>query len=253
MKWTVVAGRDATGRQVRLQDRGWPTRLLTIAVVATIVILATPARSLAAEANQGVDEPPTPFDIPAQPLSAALEQFMQAAKASVVVDSAMIAEHTSASLQGHFSPEGALRLLLSGTGLAPRSIGFRAYTLDPSPRLGAAQPSPQFSDYAAAIQQAVTSALCRHSETRPTRYRVVMRLWVNPAGAVSHVQLGGSTGSSSLDAAIGDALEHIDIGAPAPTGLPQPVKLAILPRATPSKAACPASDAGDQPMQDFAR
>jgi len=193
------------------------------------------------------------FDVPAQPLAAALEHFMEAAKASVVVDSAVIAGRTSASLQGYFSPEGALRSLLSGTGLDPRSIGFRAYTLDLSPRVGAAQPSLPFAFYAAAIQQAVTNALCQHGETRPTHYRVVMRLWISPAGAVNHIRLGGSTGNPSLDTAIGDALEHIDIGAPAPVGLPQPVKLAILPRATPSEAACSPSEAGVQPMQNLTR
>jgi hypothetical protein len=71
----------------------------------------------------------------------------------------------------------------------------------------------------------------------------VMRLWLSPGGAVTHVQLAGSTGSQSLDAAIGDALEHIDIGVPLPVGLPQPVKLAILPGTTTGDAACPASDA----------
>jgi hypothetical protein len=254
MMWAAIARPDAViGCRVRSHDRGRPIGLLAIAIVVAIAGLATPSHSSAAEANQGADEPQVLFDIPAQPLAAALEHFMEVANVSVVVDSAAIAGRTSAALRGHFSPEGALRSLLAGTGLDPRPIGSHAYTLDPLPHAGAAQPLPRFTNYATAIQQAVTNALCQRDETRPTHYRVVMRLWLSPAGAVTHVQLGGSTGSPSLDTAIGNALEHISIGAPVPAGLPQPVKLAILPRVTPGDAACPSSDAGGQPAQNLSR
>jgi Secretin and TonB N terminus short domain len=228
---------QANSRAVRFHDRGWPAAVLAIAIVLAITTLATQSCSLAAEGNQRADEFPVVFNIPAQPLVAALEHFMEAAKVSVVVDSAVIAGRTSAPLRGHFSPEGALRSLLAGTGLDPRPIGSRAYTLDPLPDAGAVHTVPRFTNYAMAIQQAVTNALCQSDETRPTHYRVVMRLWLSPGGAVTHVQIGGSTGSR----------------APVPAGLPQPVKLAILPRVTPSDAACPPNDAGGQPAQNLSR
>jgi hypothetical protein len=224
-----------------------------IAIVVTLAGLATPSHSDAAEADRGADEQQVLFDIPAQPLGAALEHFMEAAKVSVVVDSAEIAGRRSALLHGQFSAEGALRSLLVGTALIPRQIGDRAYTLDRLIRMGATQPLPRFIAYSTAIQQAVTNALCLHDETRPMHYRAVMRLWLSPGGTVTHVQLGDSTGSTSLDAAIGNALDHVRIGAPVPAGLPQPVKLAILPPAKPGDVACPPTDAVDQAARNLAR
>jgi hypothetical protein len=254
MMWVAIARADAiAGCQVRSPDRGWQIGRLSVAIVVAITALATVSHSPAAGVDQGADRSPVRFNIPAQPLAVALEQFMETANVSVVVDSSVIAGRTSATLRGQFSPEGGLRSLLTGTGLDPRPIGSRAYTLDPLPHTDAAQSLPRFTNYAMAIQQAVTNALCQRDETRPTHYRAVMRLWLSPGGAVTHVQLGGSTGSSGLDMAIENALAHINIGAPVPAGLPQPVKLAILPRMTPSDAACPTGEAGGQPAQNLSR
>jgi hypothetical protein len=189
--------------------------------------------------------PALSFDLPAQPLAAALERFMAVTNLTVIVDSAAVAGRTSARLQGAFPPEQALRFLLAGTDLDPRPIGAGAYTLVRRPHPPEARPLPRFPDYAAAVQQAVTAALCRHDDTRPTHYRMVMRLWLSPAGAVTRVDLASTTGNPGLDRAIGDTLQHLEIGAPAPRDLPQPVKLAILPRAT--SAACPRDGAGARP------
>jgi hypothetical protein len=200
------------------------------------------------EAGSGVIS----FDIPAQSLATALERFMTVANVAVLADSAVIAGRTSTALQGRFQPDGALRSLLAGTGLDPRPIGSGAYTLVQLSRLTETRSPPRFADYAAALQQAVTAALCRRDSTRPTHYRMVTRLWLSPAGAVTRIELGNSTGDSSLDLAIGAALRHIDIGVPVPSGLLQPVKLAIMPRAT-GVAACLPADAGGQLMPGLAR
>jgi hypothetical protein len=178
------------------------------------------------------------FDMPALPLETALERFMTATKVAVVADSTVIAGRTSAALHGSFSPDGALHLLLAGTGLVARPIGSGAFTLALLPDAPEVRPLPRFVDYAAALQRAVTSALCRRDETRPTHYRAVMRLWVSAAGVVTHVELASPTGDQSLDTAISDALQHIDIGMRTPSELPQPVKLAVMPYST-DAAACP--------------
>jgi hypothetical protein len=242
---TIVGGQDRSYCQRR------PIGFLAVAIVVITAILATPFRSSAVGSEQNADEVPTRFDIPAQPLATALEQFMGTANVSVVVDSAAIAGRTSAALHGQFSPEGGLRSLLIGTGIDPRPIGSRAYTLAPLPHAGAAQSLPRFTNYAMAIQQAVTNALCQRDETRPTQYRLVMRLWLNPEGTVTQVKLGVSTGSPGLDMAIENALEHIRVGAPVPAGLPQPVKLAILPRATSSDPGCSPNNMGEQLSQSI--
>ncbi len=193
-----------------------------------------------------------PFDIPAQPLATALERFMEATNVAVVVDAAAIAGRASAAVQGSLSPDKALRELLIGTGLDVRPIGSAAYTLVPLPQIAASRSPSRFVDYAAIIQQAVTTALCRRDETRPTYYRAVMRLWLSPGGAVTRVELAHTTGSSSLDLAIGGTLERLDVGVPTPSGLPQPVKLAILPRPA-NETVCLPDETGARPASGLGR
>ncbi len=189
-----------------------------------------PRQKAAAETGHDVDVQPVPFDVPAQPLELALLQFMDASKTSVIADSSLTATRKSSELKGRFSAEQGLRRLLSGTGLYPRAIGDRAFTLEAPLPDGAMQPLPRFASYSAAIQQAVIEALCRREETQPTHYRVVLRLWLDPAGTVGRVEVDGSTGSRDLDKAIARALRDVAIAEAVPSSLPQPVKLAILPR-----------------------
>lgn len=186
------------------------------------------------------------LDIPAQPLAGALERFMAATNVAVIVDSKMIMGRTSAALQGSFSPDGALHTMLAGTGLDPRPLGAGAYTLVLLPMAESRSP-PRFIQFAATVQQAVTTALCQRDETHPTHYRTVMRLWLDSAGTVTRVELGNTTGNPTLDAAISDALQHINVGVPTPSGLPQPVKLAIVPH-TVNDEVCLSDQAGDQPV-----
>jgi hypothetical protein len=187
------------------------------------------------------------LDIPMQPLSGALEQFMAVTNIAVVADSAMLAGHTSRSVQGRFSPEGALRSLLAGTGIDPQPIGAGVYALIALSPMAERRSLPPFTDYAAAIQQAVTGVLCLHTETRPTYYRTVVRLWIDPKGMVTRSELATSTGNPALDLAIDGSLRNLDIGAPVPIGLAQPVKLAIMPR-TEGVAACPPDGVGERPV-----
>ena len=225
------------------------------AVILVLIIadLATSAGMFIAKADPNAGGLRLQFDMPAQPLVAALESFMATAKTAVVVDSAVVSGRRSAALHGSFSPEGALRSLLAGTGLEARPIGSSAYTLVPSAGTAAARPQPRFVRYAADIQRAVTTALCQRDETRPTHYRAVMRLWLSTAGMVTRVEVSSTTGSPRSDRAVGDALKQIDIGAPTPRGLPQPIKLAILPRAANDAACSSGEEAGAQPAHNFAR
>ena len=227
---------------LRHNNHGRSVTCLAVIVVSIIADIAAPTRVSIAKADPDAGGLRVQFDLPAQPL-AALESFMAAAKVAVFVDSATISGRRSAALQGSFSPEGALRSLLAGTGLDPRPIGASAYTLVPSQGAADVRPHPRFLKYAAAIQQAVIAALCLRDETRPTHYRTVMRLWLSGAGTATRVEISTTTGSPNLDAAIGDALKQIDVGAPTPSGLRQPVKLAILPRAV-NDAACPSGEEG---------
>lgn len=202
-------------------------------VVLMVLIWGMPGAALHAQAIQ-----PTAFDFPSEPLAIALERLMAATSLAIVVDSGLTDGLRSSSLKGVFTPEQALRRMLAGTGLEARAVGAGLFTLVHFSPGTAGRPLPRFIDFAAAVQGAVTNALCQRHDTRPTFYRTVIRLWFDPAGVVVRAQLGYSTGDSKLDMTVTRTLQRLEVGMPLPSGLPQPVKLAILPHATESTA-CP--------------
>jgi hypothetical protein len=203
-------------------------------------VLLGSSRNVTAAADLGKGPGLMSFDIPAEPLAKALERFMSVTHVAILTDSTLIAGRKSTALRGRFSPDNALRSLLTATGLDAHPIGSDAYTLVDMPLAPQPRRLPRFIEYAAALQWAVTSVLCQRDDTRPTHYRLVMRLWLNTAGAVTRIEFADSTGNPSLDMAIGNALQRLNVGVPAPAGLPQPVKLAILPTSK-DAAACPPS------------
>lgn len=202
-------------------------------VVLVALIWGASGSALHAQAVQT-----TAFDLPSEPLAIALERLMAATSLAIVVDSGLTDGLRSSSLKGVFTPEQALRRMLVGTGLEARAVGAGLFTLVHLPPGATARPLPRFIDFAAAVQDAVTNALCQRHDTRPTYYRTVLRLWFDPAGVVVRVHLGYSTGNSKLDMTVTRSLQRLEVGMRPPSGLPQPVKLAILPHATES-AACP--------------
>ena len=182
---------------------------------------------------------PAEINLVSEPLGAALARLMSATGLAIVVDSDLTDGLRSATVEGIFAPEQALHRMLAGTGLEARAIGPGLFTLARLPQ--ARRPLPRFTDFAAAVQATVTSALCKKSDTRPVYYRTVMRLWFDPAGVVIRAELANSTGDRTLDMAVTRSLQRLDVGMPVPSSLPQPMKLAIMPGGTES-AACPAGD-----------
>jgi hypothetical protein len=207
----------------------YATQILFILTLCGFVFSFAPL-GLANEQN-GVSNELVEFDIPEQPLAAALERFMSLSNVTIVVDSALIGARRSSAVRGALSPDGALQTLLEGTGLDSLHIGQGAYTLVPLPQGTDAQLRlPRFMDYASAVQRAVMGALCRTDDTRPIRYRTVIRLWLYPNGKARLAELAISTGSPGRDTAITGVLGRVEVGLPVPRNLPQPIKLAIAPR-----------------------
>ncbi len=236
----------------RVCRRGRPPASSMATILAIVIAVATSLHCSAATADSSVQTTTVVFDIPAQSLATALERFMTTANVAVIADSAVIAGRISSAVQGSLTPESALHLLLTGTGLAPRPIGSGVYILATAPAAGESRPLPRFIIYAAAVQEAVTAALCRRDQTRPTHYRTIIRLWVSPAGLVTQVELASPTGDRNLDMAIADAIRHVDIGARPPSGVPQPIKLAIMPNSS-DATACPSDDTVDRSAPNLAR
>lgn len=73
---------------------------------------------------------PTAFSIPAGPLGAALTAFGEAARLRVLVASDIVRDLRTSGVTGTFSPEDALRRLLTGTGLTYRFANPTTVTLE---------------------------------------------------------------------------------------------------------------------------
>ncbi|MEO1903214.1 MAG: TonB-dependent receptor [Alcanivorax sp.] len=90
----------------------WLTALSLIAATGALVPLAARAQTGAEAAGQTHS-----FDIPAQPLDAALIQFGQQAGLEVTASSALVAGKQARAVQGRLSVGQALERMLAGTGL----------------------------------------------------------------------------------------------------------------------------------------
>lgn len=111
------------------------------------------------------------FDIPAQALREALFAYTDVTGLSVLVDDEVTSGRRSAPLKGSFTPEDALKIVLTGTGLDFRYTAANAFTLVPA--TGAASAHSALRDdshdemYFRAVQTAVKYVLCSHAQTLP--------------------------------------------------------------------------------------
>lgn len=94
-------------------------------MVALLAVLTTQAAT-----QDGEREPGTIiFQIPSQPLEAALQAYSQVSGVEVLYESQIAAGLQSAPVEGAFAPEVALRLLLASTDLAVHYNRSNAITL----------------------------------------------------------------------------------------------------------------------------
>lgn len=99
-----------------------PHALALMLAGATAMMASTPV-----QAQQAVLAQQTRFDIPAQPLAAALGAFGKQAGVQVLFDEAEVLGRQSRALQGSLTPRDALTRLLAGSGVAissERAGGF---------------------------------------------------------------------------------------------------------------------------------
>ena len=85
-----------------------------------------------------------------------------------------------------------------------------------------------FAFYTNGLQRFLQDELARNKQLRGADYRIVVRLWLAPDGAVRRVELAGSSGSPDVDARVRAALGALAAVREAPPeNMPQPVKLRI--------------------------
>ncbi|MDE1172064.1 MAG: TonB C-terminal domain-containing protein [Parvibaculaceae bacterium] len=188
------------------------------------------------------------FDIPPQPLASALDSYSAITGREIFCDGDLVLGRRSSEVSGMLTPDAALKALLRDSGFVPRVTGPHSFTVMPAPQgegtgpVIASSASDEYQRYFAAVQAGLRQAFCRNPETRPGTYRLVVKFWMAPSGAVQHSELLGSTGNRERDRAFGAALQTLRIAQPSPAGLPQPLTMAILPH-TSGADECFATDA----------
>lgn len=168
------------------------------------------------------------FNIPAQPLAAALERYSQITGRDALYNSNLTAGLRSAEVRGSLSPDMALSLLLAGTGLNARAVTSTSFALYRVATPSA--PSPAVQTFYGRLQTSLRSTLCADPFARPGGYRLAVRLWLGRSGRVVKHERLGSTGADDTDTTIDRRLSQLAIGAPPPPDLAQPVTVIIRPQ-----------------------
>jgi hypothetical protein len=191
------------------------------------------------------------FHIPSQPLPTALQLYSQVSGVQVLYETSSADGRLSRSVEGTFTRDAALRLLLSDTDLVVRYTRADAITLTPL-SLQAAQEAPTGSthsadlvldtmhiravhaddlsrlrSYSRVIENDITVALKGNPHTKVGNYRVGVRLWIDQYRIITRTELFRSPGDKERDAAISSVLGGLVISAACPANTPQPVALMI--------------------------
>jgi hypothetical protein len=183
------------------------------------------------------------FDIPSQPLGIALEAFARIASREVLYDGALAVGRRSSLVDGVYTPEVALQILLAGTGLWAdfKDADFFIVGLAPAERAAPGHRSVEQVRYYGRLQASLKTAFCGNN-VLPDGNRVAARLWVGQWGQVLQVKALGSTGSSELDLHVEAALRGLRLGGPPPVDFAQPITIVIMP-----SDAAEGCDSGRQP------
>jgi TonB family protein len=197
------------------------------------------------------------FDIPAQPLAAALSRYALLTQQPVLYPSDMAVGRTSAGVHGRYMPEDALQRVLAGTGLAMEkththagdvfiltNMGRTSHTAADAPATDAppVDMAALLSDrpgYAGLVQARIWQAICADASTAPGHYSTVLRFAVDTDGSIRDAQLVDSTGDARRDATLLEVVRRVRIEAPPPPAFArQSLTMAILPGSAGSGPPC---------------
>lgn len=195
------------------------------------------------------------FDIPAQPLASALETYARLSGIEVLYESSIVASLQSEKIEGEYTSEMALQLLLSRTELKVRYARQNAITLSlpfsaednlpPTSPLADADlaldtlqvtdgssraDARMLREFSETVQSDLERALRQNASTRTGSYKASINLWIDPTRKIRTVGLLNSTGNTERDASIPSALQGVVLSRAPPSNTPQPVKVVITVR-----------------------
>jgi len=169
------------------------------------------------------------FDIPAMPLSRALDVYAERTGIAVLVDSELTRQRYSSLVRGRYSATDALSRLLRGTGLAAVYGGRAAFTLTPAPappNRPLSRPGLGGESYAARLQRVLDGALCAQPITRDGGFRSAVQLWIDDEGRIQKLHFLSFSGEARRDRAIASLLYGLRPGPPDRV-LPNPLTVLI--------------------------
>jgi hypothetical protein len=175
---------------------------------------------------------PQAFDIPVQPLASALEMYGAISGFQVVYDAPLAKSRQSSELKGTFTPEMALRQMLTGTKLSPHYMAADGFVLVADPVLSADTNTASQRDvvqYYGRVQNGLREAFCADARLLTGGHRIAIGLWIGPTGAVMRSAVLDTTGQPDIDAALDNAMQGMTINAAPPAGFAQPVVMTIAP------------------------
>ena len=238
---------------------GSPASVHVLALAGCLVLLGLLAAAGPVRA-QPLDAVVWQFDIPAQNLGDALDQYSRRTGIAVLMDQ-RYAQRQSAAVRGPHAAGPALHALLAGTGLQSRQSDAQAvivYAPAGAPGVAempqaavvaaadipGAQQGGEVAAYVSRLQRVLLGLLCRAAQTRPGSYRLALQLYLNRAGVVDRVQLLDTTGLPARDKAIARLLLGMQVGAAPSPVMPQPVSILLLPEGPGSEVDCARKAAG---------
>lgn len=188
------------------------------------------------------------FDIGSQPLPAALDAYSEASGVQVLYDGALAKGRMSSEIHGRLPTDAALSALLAGTGLAAvfTRTGNVVIVLNPvSPALNymppPVGPAMQLGEihvdvpnaragnglYATLVQFQLEKVLRQAPNSITGNYQALLRIWLDPNGAVRRSQLVSSNGNIRGDENLLHLVQTLTVGAPPPPDLMQPVSIRV--------------------------
>lgn len=185
-----------------------------------------------ATAQTALSSSPIEFNIPSQPLGSALETYARISSREVLYDSTLANGRRSSLVDGVYTPDVALQILLAGTGLVSNFKDKDFFVVSPGPAeisatTAAGTRSAEHMRYYGRLQTSLKAAFCA-SHVLTDDHRVAARLWIGQRGDVLQARRLAST-SNELDQKIEAILLGMRLGSPPPTGFAQPVTIVIAP------------------------
>lgn len=215
-----------------------PRASIALVAIGVCAIVIGPARAQSVAIDQSIA-----FDIPAQPLGAALTAYFRASGVQLLYDSSLAQGRRSSAVKGNFTPRQALNLLLRGTGLvarysrgnaavlAPEHDAARIESLVPLGRVVVREPVEvppptafQRLQYYARLEAELQAHLHADRRTSHLGFDLRAAIRISASGVVESIDIRPGAGNGAAQVVAVLAGKQV---APPPRGIGQPLLLVL--------------------------